>query len=237
MIHKDVVAQPETVFVVENDEPTRQSLSWLLESAGMAVETFESAEAFLGACLTDRPGCLLLDVRLPGMSGVVLQEELARAGIGMPVIVVTGFADVGTAVRVLKHGAFDFLEKPLDSELLVKRVREAVAFDGRRRLACAQREQLCARLARLSARERAVFDQVVQGKANKVVAIEFGISEKTVEAHRARVMHKLGATSIAELVRMDLAANQLDLLRGLPMLPFGGAGLEGHAATGNQASA
>jgi FixJ family two-component response regulator len=237
MIDEDAAADPKSIFIVENDEPTRQSLGWLLESSGMTAETFESGEAFLAACQADRPGCLLVDVRLPGMSGVVLQEELARAGIRMPVIIMTGYADVGTAVRALKGGAFDFLEKPLDSEMLLQRVREALAFDGRCRRACAERERLCARLARLSARERAVFDQVVQGKANKVVAIEFGISEKTVEAHRARVMHKLGATSLAQLVRMDLAASQLELLHILPIAPFGGAAFEAHSATGSQVPA
>jgi len=214
-MHRQETSSPAPeVFVVDNDRSTRDSLAWLLEGAGLRAVTFESAEAFLTACPTDRPGCLVLDVRLPGKSGVVLQEELAELGITLPIIIVTGYADVGTAVRVLKQGAFDFLEKPLDGDTLLGCVREALALDTRRRRACEERERLCARLARLSARERAVFDQVVQGKANKVVAIEFGISEKTVEAHRARVMHKLGATSLAELVRMDLAASQLDLMRG-----------------------
>ena len=132
-----------------------------------------------------------------------------RCGYTLPVIMMTGYADVGTAVRVLKRGAFDFLEKPIDDGVLIERVNEALAVDADRRRARDQREQLRARLGRLSARERAVFDQVVHGKANKVVAIEFGISEKTVESHRARLMHKLGASSVAELVRLDLAANQL----------------------------
>jgi FixJ family two-component response regulator len=220
MHKKETAAPTPEVFVVDNDEATRESLGWLLESAGIQAATFDSAEAFLADCNADRPGCLVLDVRLPGMSGVVLQEELEKSGISLPVIVITGFADVGTAVRVLKRGAFDFLEKPLDSVVLLERIREAMVFDGHRRRRRAERERLFARLARLSARERAVFDQVVQGKANKVVAIEFGISEKTVEAHRARVMHKLGATSLAELVRMDLAASERDDLRKMPVPPL-----------------
>lgn len=203
------------VFVVENDEAMRTSLAFLLESTGLTVATFGSAEAFVGACTPDQPGCLVLDVRLPGMSGVALQEQLEQLDIKLPVIIITGFADVDTAVRVLKRGAFDFFEKPIADELLLERIRQAIAFDQHRRAIRAERDSLAARLARLTARERAVFDQVVQGKANKVVAIEFGISEKTVEAHRARVMHKLGASSLAELVRMDLAASQLDSLRGL----------------------
>jgi len=214
-MHRQETTSPApVVFIVDNDRPTRESLAWLVEGAGLRPLTFDSAEGFLDACPGDPAGCLVLDVRLPGKSGVVLQEEIVSLGMTLPIIIITGFADVGTAVRVLKHGAFDFLEKPIDGETMLGCVREALALDARRRRVREERELLCARLARLSARERAVFDQVVQGKANKVVAIEFGISEKTVEAHRARVMHKLGATSLAELVRMDLAASQLDMLRG-----------------------
>jgi two-component system response regulator FixJ len=210
-----ITSRAPIVFIVENDDGMRASLAFLLESTGVATATFETAEAFVAACSPDDAGCLLLDVRLPGMSGVALQEQLEQLDIKLPVIIMTGFADVDTAVRVLKRGAFDFFEKPLADELLLERVRQAIAFDQHRRAIRAERDSLAARLARLTARERAVFDQVVQGKANKVVAIEFGISEKTVEAHRARVMHKLGASSLAELVRMDLAASQLESLRGL----------------------
>jgi len=211
----NIALRGPVVFIVENDEAMRRSLAFLLESTGLATATFDSAEAFVNACTPDQAGCLVLDIRLPGMSGVALQEQLDQLDIKLPVIVITGFADVDTAVRVLKRGAFDFFEKPLADDLLLERVRQAIAFDQHRRSIRAERDNLAARLARLTTRERAVFDQVVQGKANKVVAIEFGISEKTVEAHRARVMHKLGASSLAELVRMDLAASQLDSLRGL----------------------
>jgi len=204
---------PATVFIVDNDQALRDSLQWLLESGGMTCQGFESAEAFLAACTPDRAGCLLLDVRLPGMSGVVLQDELARLAIRLPVIVMTGYADVGTAVRMLKCGAFDFFEKPIADAALLARVQQAIALDATRRRTRAQREAMTARLARLTAREREVFDQVVHGKANKVVAIEFGISEKTVEVHRARVMHKLGAASLAELVRMDLTAQPTESMR------------------------
>jgi FixJ family two-component response regulator len=198
------------VFVVDNDPSTRESLTWLLESANLTVAAFETAEAFLAACTPDQPGCLVLDLRLPGMSGVVLQEELVRIGIKLPLIMITGYADVPTAVRVLKRGAFDFLEKPLADDVLLDRIREAIIWDAEHRRARVVRDLLTARLACLTAREREIFDQIVHGKANKVVAIEFGISEKTVEAHRARVMHKLGAGSLAELVRMDLAASEFD---------------------------
>ena len=205
---QDQVANPK-VFVVDNDVATCKSLAWLLASTGFTPETFETGEEFLAAYLPEQPGCLILDVRLPGMSGVVLQEELVRADIRIPVIMITGFADVHTAVRVLKRGAFDFIEKPLAADVLLECVRRAIACDTQQRQARAERDGLVARLSCLTAREREVFDQVVRGKANKVVAIEFGISEKTVEAHRARVMHKLKAGSLAELVRMDLAASEL----------------------------
>jgi two-component system, LuxR family, response regulator FixJ len=202
---RSTVSGPK-VFIVDNDGATRRSFAWLLESAGLVTETFHTAEAFLAACSVDQPGCLLLDLRLPGMSGATLQEQLADAGIVMPVIMITGYADVATAVRVLKRGAFDFIEKPIVDEVLLERIQQAIAVDAERRRARAERDLLAARLACLTARERAVFDQIVRGKPNKVVAYEFGISEKTVEAHRARVMHKLGANSLAELVRMDLLA-------------------------------
>lgn len=199
---------PGTVFIIDNDESLRDSLQWMLEGGGLQCESFERAEAFLASCTPDRHGCLLLDVRLPGMSGIVLQEELQRCNIRLPVIVMTGYGDVSTAVTMLKRGAFDFFEKPFSDLAVFERVRQAMEFDALRRHAREQRDALNARLACLTAREREVFDQVVHGKPNKVVAIEFGISEKTVEVHRARVMQKLGAGSLAELVRMDLLATQ-----------------------------
>ncbi len=197
-----------TTFIVDNDDSLRESLQWLLESGGVECEGFASAEAFLAAYRTDRGGCLLLDVRLPGMSGIVLQEELARTNVALPVIVMTGYGDVGTAVSMLKRGAFDFFEKPFSDAALFERVQQAMECDMTRRRNRALREAVAKRLAGLTAREREVFDQVVIGKPNKVVASEFGISEKTVEVHRARVMQKLGAGSLAELVRIDLLATQ-----------------------------
>lgn len=200
--------QSPTVFIIDNDEPLRGSLRFLLESADLASEGFESAEAFLAAYTPDRPGCLVLDVRLPGISGIVLQETMRERGWRLPIIVMTGFADVGTAVGMLKRGAFDFFEKPFADQQLLDRVQQAIGFDASRRAASEQREALASRIAALTAREHEVFQEVVHGKANKVVALEFGISEKTVEVHRARVMQKMGANSLADLVRMDLLAQQ-----------------------------
>ncbi|MBX3026199.1 response regulator transcription factor [bacterium] len=199
--------QSPTVFIIDNDAPLRASLRFLLESADLASQEFESGEAFLAAYDPGRAGCLILDVRLPGMSGIVLQQTLRERGCRLPIIVTTGFADVGTAVSMLKRGAFDFFEKPFTDQQILERVRQAIGFDASRRQVSAQREALSARIACLTAREHEVFQEVVHGKANKVVALEFGISEKTVEVHRARVMQKLGATSLAELVRMDLLAH------------------------------
>jgi FixJ family two-component response regulator len=217
MTHAQSNGPGPTVFVVDNDEATRKSLAWLLESVNLHVETFRTAEEFLAACNPDRPGCLVLDVRLPGMSGLVLQEELERLEIRLPVIMITGYADVPTAVQVLKRGAFDFFEKPLVDDLLLERVHQAIEADTLCRRARAERDRLHARLSCLTAREREVFDQIVQGKANKVVAYELGISEKTVEVHRSRVMQKLCAGSLAELVRMDLVAGQQELLPAAPV--------------------
>lgn len=197
-----------TVFIIDNDQPLRESLRFLLESAELVSQGFGTAEEFLAAYDPERAGCLILDVRLPGMSGVALQEKLRELGCRLPIIVTTGFADVGTAVTMLKRGAFDFFEKPFSDQLLLERVHQAIGFDDSRRHASAQRQVLTARIACLTTREHEVFQEVVHGKANKVVALEFGISEKTVEVHRARVMQKLGATSLAELVRMDLLARQ-----------------------------
>jgi FixJ family two-component response regulator len=206
-----------TVFIIDNDNSLRESLQWLLETAGIVSADFPTGEAFLAAVDGTRAGCVLLDVRLSGMSGVVLQAAMQRADLRLPVIVMTGFADVDTAVRMFKAGAFDFFEKPFADLLLLERIEQAIVVDATRRAARARGDALASRLGRLTARERAVFEQVVHGKPNKVVAGEFGISEKTVEVHRARVMHKLGATSLAELVRMDLLVHHAgDSLRLSP---------------------
>lgn len=200
-----------TVFVIDNDAAQRDSLRWLLASTPLGFEEFETAERFLEVYTPDRPGCLVLDLRLPGMSGIQLQEVLQARRVRLPLIVTTGYADVGTAVAMLKRGALDFFEKPYAGEQLLDRVHQAVTLDARLRRERLVREALDARLACLTSRERAVFREVVHGKANKVMAIELGISEKTVEAHRARVMQKLGASSLADLVRLDVMVTRHDL--------------------------
>ncbi|MCG7900464.1 MAG: response regulator transcription factor [Candidatus Thiodiazotropha lotti] len=196
-----------TVFVVDDDQAMRNSLKWLIESVSMQVETFESANAFIQSYYPGRSGCLLLDVRMPGMSGLELQEYLKVNQIAIPVIIITGHGDVPMAVRAMKAGAVDFIEKPFNDELLLESIRHAMAVDAKQRDTQSQRAEIATRLARLTPREHEVMLMVTNGKANKEIATSLGVSSKTVEAHRARVMEKMEADSLAELVRMAISAN------------------------------
>ncbi len=196
-----------TVFVVDDDRALRSSLAWLLESVAMRVEAHASAEAFLNGYDPARPGCLVLDVRLPGMSGLTLQESLAARDVQLPIIFLTGFAEVRTVVEALKGGAFDFLEKPFSNQQMIERVQQALRFDAERRRKRCEERALAARLALLTQRERDVMRMVTSGKPNKVTADELGLSIKTVEAHRARVMQKLQVQSLPDLVRVEWRVN------------------------------
>lgn len=193
-----------TVFVVDDDQAMRNSLKWLIESTGMAVRTFESADVFLASYYPGRAGCLLLDVRMPGMSGLELQAHMARMGHRLPVILITGHGDVAMAVKAMKAGAIDFIEKPFDDEDLLRSIHRALEYDERHRANRAARAEVAARLAELTPREHEVMAMVTDGKSNKDIAAALGVSAKTVEAHRARVMEKMRAESLAELVRMAL---------------------------------
>jgi two-component system response regulator TtrR len=197
-------AQP-LVYVVDDDDALCDSLRWLLESAGYRVSAHSTAERFL---LAYRPGvaaCLVLDVRMPGLSGLELQQELIRRGERLPIIFVTGHGDVPMAVEAVKNGAFHFLEKPFKDEQLLLLIDRAASHAGP---VAEQAQRLCAaaRLATLTQREREVMDLVVQGRKNKQIADDLRISIKTVEAHRARAMEKMDVSSVAELVRATLAA-------------------------------
>ena len=194
------------VFVVDDDPAMRDSLRWLIESTGVQVETFADAQTFLARIRPEVPGCLVLDVRMPGMSGLDLQSELARRGIGLPTIVVTGHAEVPMAVRAVKAGAIDFIEKPFSDQLLLDRVRQGIEMDRLARHGRAQRADVLRRLSLLTQREREVLDLVVAGRANKEIAAALRLSPKTVEVHRAHVMEKMQASSVAELVRLALFA-------------------------------
>ncbi len=190
-----------TVFVVDDDEAVRSSLKWLIESAGFGVETWGSAQEFLGAFNPNRHGCIVLDIRLPGMSGLELQQKLSSNGVQMPVIIITGHGDVPTAVRAMKNGAVELLEKPINDSVLLGKIREAIEQDGKIRKQVQQDEAVGSRISSLTLREKQVMDLVVAGRANKQIAQHLGITKKTVEAHRARVMRKMNAPTLADLVR------------------------------------
>jgi FixJ family two-component response regulator len=200
-----------TVHVVDDDPGVRQAIVWMLESAGRHVQAFDSAEEFLAAYPAERSGCLVLDLRLRGMTGLALLDELAQRGITLPVIMLTGFAEVSVAVEALQRGAIDFIEKPVDDARLLERVETALALDAERRRRERLRRACTARIERLTRREREVMAMVVAGKANKVVAYELGISHKTVESHRASVMSKLEVQSFADLVRLGWQAGHGEL--------------------------
>ena len=198
-----------TVFVVDDDQAMRHSLEWLIESAGLRVKTFGSAEAFLRAYYPGQAGCLLLDVRMPGMSGLELQAYLAREAIRIPVVIITGHGDVGMAVKAVRSGAPGLIEKPLDDEAPIVSLRQALEADKQRRVDRQQRAEIARRLAELTPREHEVMVMVTDGRSNREIAAALGVSTKTVEAHRARVMDKMRAASLAELVRLCLTAGIL----------------------------
>lgn len=211
-----------TVFVVDDDAAVCDSLTWLIKSAGLPVETYDSARAFLAHYRPDRPGCLVLDLRMPGMSGIELQERLARQEMSLPVIIITGHGDVPTAVKAMRAGAVDLLEKPFDGEVLLKSIRKALERDARNRHDWALWSEAADRLAALTSREHEVLELIVAGKSNKETAAELDVSPKTIEAHRGHIMHKVGVRSLAELVHLArLAATGNPASRG----PAGGRSL------------
>ena len=191
-----------TVFVVDDDDAVRRFLSGLIASVGLNVETYASAREFLDACERGRAGCLVLDIRMPGMSGLELQKELVARDIRIPVIILTGHGDVQIAVQAMKAGAFDFIEKPFNNELLLDRIQRAVAQQVHVSTDGVKHDEIADRMALLTSRERQVMSMVANGEMNKLIAHRLGISEKTVEIHRAKVMEKMQARSLADLVRM-----------------------------------
>ena len=191
-----------TVFVVDDYAPVRRSISRVLRAAGFFVVAFASAEEFLAQYNPNVWGCLVLDVAMPTLSGLDLQDVLAKAGSCLPVIFLTGHAKITESVRAMKHGATDFLTKPVDDEDLLSAVRIAIEKDRTRRETEAQLSDIRSRLVTLTSREREVLEQVVSGKLNKQIASDLGTVEQTVKVHRARVMQKMGVQSVAELVRL-----------------------------------
>lgn len=194
------------VCVVDDDEAVRESLQILLETMGYAIRAYESGIAFLEECVTLNAGCVLLDVRMPKMDGIEVQKHLQIRRPDLPVVVVTGHGDVKMAVQAMKAGAIDFIEKPFDEEILLTSVRNALARAEQVQRRDGETTAIYQRLERLTPRERDVFEQLIIGHANKVIARALDCSPRTVEIHRARVMEKMEATSVAHLVRMALAA-------------------------------
>ncbi len=198
--------QAPTVFIVDDDPSIRFAMQALMDSVNLPHEIFASADEFLDKVTDQRPGCLVLDIRMPGLGGLELQEELIKRGNTVPIIFITGHGDVPMAVEAMQKGAVDFIQKPFRDQDLLDRVREALTTDKERREEQQKHAEVAERLGRLTNREREVFDLVVTGKPNKVIAYELGVSQRTVEIHRARVMEKMQARSLADLVKMHMNA-------------------------------
>lgn len=198
----DMGEDKATVFVVDDDPSMRRALESLLRSVGHDVRLFSSAPEFMQAVSHDASGCLVLDVRLPGMSGLAFQQELAKAGIALPIIFITGHGDVPMSVRAMKAGATEFLTKPFDDQVLLDAIHAALERDRARRRDAARLAKLQASYAELTERERQVMRHVAAGWVNKRIAVELGLSVVTVKVHRGQVMRKMQAKSVAELVRM-----------------------------------
>lgn len=188
-----------TVFIVDDDSAVRDALTRLLEAAGYAVESYPDAEAFLAAYEPHRPGCLVLDMKMPGMSGLGLQAVLAERKDSRPIIFLTAHGTVPMTVSALKHGAFDFLEKPAKGRALLAHIRSALQQDAERRREAADRDQARVRCATLTQREREILSLVAAGSSNKGIGRQLGISHRTVELHRMRIMHKTGTQNVIEL--------------------------------------
>ena len=200
--------KPASVFVVDDDDAVRTSLKLLLKSVGQPAEAYASAQEFLDAFDPDRPGCLVLDIRMPGMSGLELQGKLNEMHAMTPIVFITGHGDVPMAVEAMQNGAVDFIQKPFRDQDLLDRINQALEKDKENRAGLLARDEIRRRIDTLTPREREVLDLVTQGKANKVVAGDLNVSQRTVEIHRARVMEKMGASSLAHLVRMVLEAER-----------------------------
>ncbi len=191
------------VFVVDDDEAVRQSTAWLIESIGLKVISFSCADDFLKE-YNNENGCIVMDVRMPGMSGLEAQEELTKREIDLPLIFITGHSDVPMAVRTLKRGAFDFIEKPFNDQLLLDAIQKGIKLNSDKVESLSKSETIFNNISSLTPRENQVMARVTEGKPNKVIAHELNVSIKTVEVHRARMMEKMAANSVAELVKMTI---------------------------------
>jgi two-component system response regulator FixJ len=201
----EAAAAPPIVYVIDDDDGMRRALSLLLSTVGHKTRAFANPRDFLAQFDPDTHGCLVLDIRMPGMSGLELQQHLNRTGSMLPVIFITGHGDVPMAVQAMKEGAFEFIQKPFRDQDLLDRINHALQQDAESRHNLALRADVVRRLETLTPRERQVMDMVVDGSANKVIAIDLNLSERTVEIHRAKVMEKMGARSVAHLVKLHLS--------------------------------
>ncbi len=195
------MTEQQTVFIVDDDPAVRDALSWMIGTLQLPVETFESAQDFLDSYDPERPGCLVLDVRLPGMSGLQLQQKLKEENIELPVIIITGHGDVPMAVRAIQAGAVNFFEKPFRDQEVLDCIQEALLQDAQQREHKQNSQRVLARIATLTPREKEIMKLMVRGDSNKMIAANCGISVKTVEVHRARIMDKMQARSLPILVR------------------------------------
>ncbi len=195
-----------TVFVVDDDAQVRESLCWLINSVGLEVESYASAREFLDRYDREEPGCLILDLRMPGMGGLQLQQQLTAQGVIIPIIMISAYGDVPAAVQAMKAGAVDFIEKPFTDQLLLERVHQAIERDAQYRRQRRQRADFDARFALLTPRQREVLEMVVAGSATKQIAFQLGISPRTVEVHRSHIMETMQADSVADLVRFVMQA-------------------------------
>lgn len=197
-----------TVFIVDDDEAVLDALAMLVRSVDLPAKTFSSADDFLAAYDPSHPGCLLLDVRMPGMSGIALQKHLAEVDLAAPIVFLTGHGDVPMAVEAIQSGAIDFLMKPFRDQELLDRIHKALEHDAETRREITERQNLARRLDALTPREREVMKSVVEGLTNREIAERLDVSQRTVEIHRSRVMSKTGASSLPELVRMVMVVDQ-----------------------------
>lgn len=199
-----------TVHIVDDDAPVRDALRSLLEAEGFVVRVYAHAEAFLAAALSNRPACALLDIRMPGMDGLALHRLLGQQAVPLPCIFITGHADVPLAVRALKQGAFDFIEKPFSDDVLVDAINAAIRADAATYRDGQNKAELARRVARLSERETEVLRQIVDGRSSKEIARRLELSPRTVESHRVRIMDKMQAESLSELVRFSLGSGLIE---------------------------
>jgi len=203
------MSEEQVVYIVDDDPDVRESLVILMETVGQAFKEYESAHAFLQDYHEGMRGCLVADIRMPRMSGLELQEKLIDAGSLLPIIFITGHGDISLAVKAMRRGALDFIRKPFHEQNLLDRINEALDIEDGKRQAQMDKQQLVERFDSLSQRELEVLELVAQGKMSKVVADDLGISERTVEAHRSHIMHKLGIHTVAQLIRLKIQIEML----------------------------